>query len=1087
MDEIRWNAMNSRLNGSMPTFDSLSQSLDGAHSIEASAGTGKTYSITVLWLRLIVEKELSVDEILVSTFTRAATGELSERLLTALRRCITVAHQLEAGINPTDGFEKTIIQRYCAADPDKLKSLILRLANALSSFDLAPISTMHAFSQSLITRHALEIGCDPSLSLAPDCEDILQELLNDTTMILADQPELKLDRLRAVSRAVAKKPSAKLLLGDPKQPSAIVANAIRESLEVRKSAAGVRSFDDILLIVRNALRKGGSDGVLAKAIRKRLRAAIIDECQDSDDVQIEFFKTLFLHTDTVSFIVIGDPKQSIYRFRGADLRSYKDLTTCVVRAPAMTVNHRSDGDLIESINSLYGTPFIFPDSLNLETPTEYIAVSAQAKASRIHDPNSQKALVFLLSQETNREAALADLAKQTAQECLRLLSSGVLIEDRHAPPGTASARPLRPSDIAILASKHVELRLVRREFIAAQIPCQTAGSGMGSVFASDEAHDLLAWLHVFASLEGHGHGSLLNKLIAFLGTPLVGLSPQQLLQLREDPVLQAEYCGKFQADLPKLQRSGPLPLVLRLLSDDQTVNANLSFLEGERRFTNWRQIAGLLQHQHGRGKRSAHILALWLERQIADRPDSTSDDDETSESALLKLDSDADAVQFQTVHASKGLEYPVVFCPFTWNLPSVQNAKSGICQVYRDSDGWVLDIESADHPESAMKAIEQEREEGHRNLYVTLTRARHRVYVGAAAVADGGKSHQNGSHRSPLAHLLAKNNRGTPPENIEQWRAAIECHSLASILDDPQTSTRQPFIGLQPNQSSFPTTPKPIPPHSHLLWRKVSFSSLTKAQHDHDSSQDRSDEAADGERQSIKLGLLEPLGEAGAELGDRLHKVLEEILGNHQSFPKCLPEGESVQKWDSIIQTILNQPLPLPDKSALTLLSIRDRCIAEMQFQLPVEYLASNALSQALLSDPAISCSQKRADWAASIAGWGFPDFEGFLQGFIDLLFEHAGRWYVLDYKTNSLPKYDNSSLEEKMLESHYLLQARLYCAALHRHLKSQLPNYDPNTHFGGVFYLFVRGFPTDGIWFERPSAEALEHLSSLFAQPTSL
>ncbi len=1071
----------------MPTFDSLSQPLDGAHSIEASAGTGKTYSITVLWLRLIVEKELSVDEILVSTFTRAATGELSERLLAALRRCICVAHQIEAGDQPPDGIEKTILQRHCEADPDKLKSLILRLSNALSSFDLAPISTMHGFCQSLITRHALEIGCDPSLSLAPDCQEILDELLNDTTMILADQPDLKLDRLRSVSRAVAKKPSAKLLLGDPLQPSAQVATAVRESLEARKSEAGVRSFDDILLIVRNALRKEGADGVLAKAIRKRLRAAIIDECQDSDDIQIEFFQRLFLHPDTVSFIVIGDPKQSIYRFRGADLRSYKDLTISVARAPAMTVNHRSDGDLIDSINSLYGTRFTFPDSLNPETPTEYIPVSAQAKASRIEDPSPKNALVFLLSEETNRDAAIADLAKQTARECLRLLSSGVLIEDRHAPQGADSLRPLRPSDIAVLASKHRELRLVRREFIAAQIPCQTAGSGMGSVFASDEAHDLLAWLHVFSSLEGHGHGSLLNKLIAFLGTPLVGLSPEQLLRLREDPILQAKYCGKFQTDLPRLQRSGPLPLLLRLLSEDQTVNANLPFLEGERRFTNWRQIAGLLQHQHGRGKRSAHILALWLERQIADRPDSTAEDDETSESALLKLESDADAVQFQTVHASKGLEYPVVFCPFVWNLPSVQSAKSNICQIYRDSDGWVLDIESADRLKSVDKALEQEEEEGHRKLYVTLTRARHRVYVGAASVPDSNKAHLNGSHRSPLACILASKNGGEPPKELSQWRTALESYPLATILERSQPTARDPFIGLKPNSNTFPTAPKPIPSHSHLLWRKVSFSSLTKAQHDHDSSQDRGDEGSDSERQTIDPGLLAPLGQAGANLGDRLHKVLEGILGNHQSLPECLPEGEHLQTWESVIQTILNNPLPLPDKSSLTLQSIRERCIAEMQFQLPVEHFASEALSKALLCDPAISRSQQRADWASGISGWEFADFEGFLQGFIDLLFEHAGRWYVADYKTNSLTKYDDRSVEEKMLESHYLLQARLYCAALHRHLKAQLPDYHPDTHFGGVFYLFVRGFPSAGVWFERPSTDALEHLSSLFAQPSSL
>ena len=1068
----------------MTSFDPLSQPIAGAHSIEASAGTGKTFSITLLWLRLLIEKELTVPQILVSTFTRAATAELSERLLASLRRALAAAQAPEDQPPEENSPELQLVQRHCQNDPLRKRTLAQRLAQALSSFDLAPITTLHGFCQSLIARHALEIGCDPGITLVENADDLLEDLLNDEAMRLAESTPLELKKLRNIARAVASNPTAALHLSPSQTPAKTIAEAVRSKLPERKNAAALRSFDDLLLIVRDALRAEHANGPLAQAVRQRLKAAIIDECQDSDGVQIEVFEALFKHPHTTAFLVIGDPKQSIYRFRGADLASYKKLASSehVTQAPPMTVNHRSDGHVINALNALYQNAFLFPDSLSPETPTRYIPVSANAQESRILDPHLQTGLAFLFTRETERPLAKWDLAHQVAIECKRLLQSGVLITERHSKTG--ERRPLRPGDIAVLAGLRSDLQLVRRQLQAAQIPSQLGGRGSGSILSCPEAFDLLAWLEVFATLEGGSRGSLLTKLLAFLSTPLAGLSPEQLLHLPKDPTAQARHATRFQSQLQKLHASGPLPVLLLHLADSTALAAQLPFHEGERRITNWRQIASLLQQQHARGLRSAETLALWLNRQIANPNDSAHP--ENSDSLSLKLDSDAEAVQLQTIHGAKGLEYPIVFCPFLWHLKSREKGRSPAL-LFRDSKGWNLDIESPDSPEHEELSRAQQDEENHRVLYVALTRPRHRLYLGAAAIPDS-KRYRNGSSQSALAALLRRHPDHPTPESPEDWEPLL-LSQPHSRLWNPRAIATSP---TNPPPSQTPTRPLHSPPNlsrrlQSRFWRKLSFTTLSRSQPEHDDPADRDEEPSTEPIARVEPGLLAPLGLGGSDLGDRLHRVLEGLLGNRQPLHELLPSETDPAPWETIVAIILNQNLPLAHGQTSPLAAftrLGQRCITEMQFHLPVSTLDPQQLSEALLADPSIAQDEARREWALAIPDWQFTPFHGFLQGFIDLIFEHQGLWYIVDYKSNQLPAYTPELVEEKMLESHYLLQARLYSVALHRHLRAHLPDYAPQRHFGGVLYLFVRGFPDQGIWFDRPSTEALDALDALFANP---
>lgn len=1143
-------------------FDPLTQPITGQYSIEASAGTGKTFSITLLWLRLLVEKDLNVEQILVSTFTRAATAELKERLLASLRRAVTAAKALAEGAPTAPSLELQIIQNQLNAGPSSAKQISDHLAKALSSFDLAPISTIHSFCQALLKRHSLELGCDSQLKISQNCEEIGDEIRDDTLLPLTDffnpdhhtlsqtakkleshptakvhLPQATLEQLKDAWRQTLaqlhqelqsftpkgksktlRKNIAKLrLLADAsiwKNPigktdrenfskeigggslMAIYEEAgvlkrqietyelghhFRSTLAARKNTLGMRSMNDLIHTVYEALQQGdapdsGTESPLARAVRSRLRAAIIDECQDSDILQIEVFKTIFGHPSTTSFIVIGDPKQSIYRFRGADLASYKDLAHNVTQAPQMRANYRSDEALIECLNNLYSPGFEFPDSRSPTAKTNYVPVTAHVKEARIIDPSCSKPLVFFHTSTTNRDEAKEHIAKWVAKECARLLDGTTTIVDRHS----GTSRPLQAGDIAILASNHRDLRSCREQLTAKGIPCQSAGAGLGSVYESDEALDVLTWLELLSALlEG---GDILTKLCTFLGTPLGGKPFSEFAKFREDAAQQAILCSSLQKDLADFQRSGPLPVLLRVLARKDGTSHPLSCVEGERLFTNWRQLGALLQTEFTLGHRSPKTLALWLSRKIAAPEKQTEEDSEAS--TAMRLETDAPTVQLTTIHGSKGLEYPVVFCPYLWSVSSRYKRRESKVALFREATGWGIDSGSKEFASNLETALQQEDEEEHRKLYVALTRPRHRLYIGVAAIpkAKNGADHENTSQHSAFAKLP-----GLELETLEldQWEERLRSLEWAQFYPILQEEPDAPMASpLPPSVHETPLRPCPSAhSYSFPFSAKRSFSSLSKSDqehHLHAADRDHS-QSSSNEETPERVDVLQNLGKAGSILGDQLHRALENYLGNRMELTEALSGYENPTAWETAVSAIVRTPLDLGDTAKITLEQVRERCITEMQFHLPVDRISSSALSAALAEDDLISKDTVNKQWADKLKTWPFSEFTGFLQGFIDLIFEHNGRWYVADYKSNRLNAYQQDALQAAMREHHYLLQSRIYTLALHRHLAHHVKNYDYEQHFGGVVYLFVRGFPEDGVWFEKPALASVERFGKLF------
>ena len=1136
------------------SFNPHTQPLEGAHSIEASAGTGKTYSITLLWLRLIIEKDLNVDQILVSTFTKAATAELKERLLNALRNALLEARRLQNGVACNDSPEALILKNSQWAKTGAWATIALRLSDALSSFDLAPISTIHSFCQSLIARHSVELGCDSSLTLIQDASDFLEPVLEDNIMRFTEHGAPDVKALKKIGARVALHQNASLLVANPvpsgheeelaqrvlsgapkalaslsnsrtrnaaenvietfratrqqeplseaaaknlpseflalwnqygqlraqtkRHAAGVLAHQVKSEFPEAKARASVQGFDDLVLTVHRALKEQGAGGPLASAVRSRLRAAVIDECQDSDALQIEVFEQIFGHESTISFIVIGDPKQSIYRFRGADLASYKRLAGGARPAEKMLCNHRSDRPLIEAINHLYGHAYEFPDALNQAAKTLYTQVSA-AHGSRIEDPEKLAPLIIHWSDQKKRGAAQQELAEMVARESARLVDSGTRIVDRHL----GGMRPLHFGDIAVLAYGHRELGIIRRVLTQAGIPCQSSGNSLGSVFNSTEARDVHAWLQLLAAIDEHGE--VLGKLLAFYGTPLGAGAAQDLLSLRTNAVQQAAVCMEFSREAAQFRKTGPLPLLLKRAQTDKVIASNLEFADGERRYTNWRHLGSLLQLEHARGRRSPHELSQWLGRLIAAKALHSGNEPTDHESALMKLETDSAAVQLVSVHGAKGLEYPVVFCPFLWSMQSKLQRRKDQSALFRTADNWCLDVGSLDFDAHLEKSIDQEAEEEHRKLYVALTRARHRLYIGLAPVEDS-VSHENGAGRSPLAALPGL---GLRADDIGSWHATLQGIQYATLesafpCQRPRDTHNHAVASTDPSKTQ-PLQPPPAPrPYNHLLKRTTSFTTLSKSDQDHDVAADRDYEKTNSASptQSSTVDLLKLLGDPGAALGDRLHSVLEDYLGNRRPLKDAVAECMSPEIWEQSVGQILSAKLTLGDHAPVSLEELKEGCITEMQFHLPVNALDPKTLSAVLLQDREIQDNGDRSAWAADIGEhWTFGEFSGYLQGFIDLIFEHENRWFVADYKSNILSGYDQEALGRAMLDRNYLLQARLYALALHRHLQVQLKDYDYANHFGGVVYLFVRGFPSDGVWFERPSLAALESLGNPF------
>jgi exodeoxyribonuclease V beta subunit len=1180
-------------------LDVFACALDGVNQIEASAGTGKTWNICALYVRLLLEKQLSADSILVVTFTKAATAELHERIRSRLAQ---LAHALESGDADGDPFVERLFETTLAAmNPDEA---LKRIHIALHTFDQAAIHTIHAFCQRalqeapfaaampfafemeaddsalrfqmaadfwrervepaaardysfaawLVTKGAGPASLDAQLSrrlkkplatlrwgeteLAQrqDAQALFDEACalwhaeREAIVKLLAEAEAKLSKtthkpslieaaiaawaayfadndchaappkeaLKLTASALAK--GTKVKHQPPEHgffdhaenlfAAAAAAEAaqraawlgiVREWLDyaprelaVQKRTRREVSFDDLL---SNLYRALAANPWLADALRSRYPAALIDEFQDTDPLQFAIFSRIFA-PDGPLFLV-GDPKQAIYSFRAADLHTYLKAREQASARYTLAVNQRSTGQIIEACNRVFGAN---PSAFILEGLDYHPVRAAQRpRAPFIDDTpaagysDSADFCVWMLPQGDSmlaKSRAQRDAAEACAAEIVRLLRGAQAGDVR------VGATPLSPGQIAVLVQTHRQGSLVRR--VLASWGVGSVELAQASVFGTLDAEQIE---RVLAAIDTPGD---LRRLRAALATDWLGLDAAALWTLEHSEAAAGSVAAMSWVERFSRYRSlwheRGFAVMWRTLARELRVAQRLvAGPDGERRLTNVNHLAELIQARGATQPGIAPTLR-WLAAQRAEQGG--------GEDAQLRLESDRNLVQIVTVHKSKGLEYAVVFCPFLNDGLLRDQSSSGLpdAREYHDETGTAIlhygyTEEEAEHA-SGIAAREQAAERA-RLVYVALTRAIYRCYVVGGMYLVGKSTRE--SRRSVLNWLVAGEGHqfgdwlADPPEEaevIERWQALAG--GSISVEQLPVVESREPLVSRRDT-----TRVREARTSRRLLrdsWRTASFSSLIAAGARAEQNQampvderpDHDEQVADAPAvQKQELDADDILAfPRGPSAGECLHRMYE------------LADFTSPQSWPDAIRGALHEhPTPAPATSNLPAMMSRllaDTVSTELVPGLRLDSIATGRrMNELEFLFPAASL-----DFAALrrvLAAHGFPDvaleagsLRGFVKGFIDMIVEHEGRFWIVDWKSNHLGEtpadYAAASLDAAMASHAYHLQGLFYVVALHRYLRLRLRDYAFETHVGGYLYLFVRGVrPTwrDG---ERPA-----------------
>ena len=1189
-------------------------SFSGVHLIEASAGTGKTYNIASLYVRAVIETDKTVDEILVVTFTKAATKELRDRLMRRLRESIQV---LKGASAEEDSFlvhlQKNVANKERAIE---------RLQQAVHSFDEAAVYTIHAFCQHALQEWAFESGAPFEAELIGDDSEILTELIDDcwrnTVKTYSDSPVQrpllkflldkgygpeklakqlkdhfgkpylevcpekasiqKIDerlkklanlfeqmgkiwpqekaqiRSLLLSEPVSgrrfqerylndwiplmddffqsdvipilwsenfskfsrfsqsyineslKKSSIKKGIEPPKHPFFKLVDAyinIAESLKdfdvyykrklfgdlasrlnEKKEELQVYSYDDVLVRLGNALMDSEKGNKLCRLISKAYPIALVDEFQDTDPIQYQIFKTIYEARTESALFMIGDPKQSIYGFRGADIFAYLQAKKNAMEQKRYSLSHnyRSVPGLIEAVNTLFGAhpdPFILEDIPFHPVKSGIISPKKMMVDGQHITPVEIRQLSvaedeYPLNIGTANDFAAADTADQIQQ----LLESEAKI----------GVRKVEARDIAVLVRSHFQATIIKDALAERGIKSVT--QGRESVFRSEEARELYTVLKAVVELAN-------ERLIATaLSTSFFSYDANTLFSLQLDESAWVDKVEQFAEWHSMWQNHGFSYMLRSLMQQENIAETVIQLPRGERTLTNLIHLGELMQQQEQKGKTGMHSLLKWLLRK------SSEDAKKDNEEEQLRLESDENLVSIVTIHQSKGLEYPIVFCPFLWYVR--QDSDSGEPIVYHDPEDdsqTVLDFRGKNDPERSRKRYLKAREalaEEVRLAYVAITRAQYKCIIHWAPAKQ--------SAHSPLGFLLLSPEQSfksleasvysgqkfdeSDPELFQSGinklaaHSAIEHHSINA--ETIKTSTYRSKEAAAKLRERLFNRPLPLPAGPGM----ASFSSLIRNRHDNyeDDFITYYEERLDREEeQGTSSGNTIFDFPKGPNPGTAVHHIFENIAFDDRTdwrpiIQEHLREQDIDSRWTPVVHKMINATVNHPlknDAPGFSLSSVeRQHMMAELEFYFTTGDIRLREILEIIRPEVPSSFSLDNISK------------EGFLKGFIDLTFEYEGRYYILDYKTNFLGNskndYKKGKLFEEIKEAFYDVQYHLYIVALHRFLKLRLKKYRYEKHMGGAFYLFVRGINKEGpegIFYDRPAEEKINKLNAYLEQ----
>ena len=1161
----------------MTPFDITTAPLDGGITlIEASAGTGKTYSITGLILRLILEKHLQIRDILAVTFTEAATQELRDRIR---RRLQSALEDLHRGVSKDD-IVNAFLQKGDTATG------IRELDLAIQSFDEAQIFTIHGFCQRMLNDYAFESGARfetalvidpkplfeevardfwrlrfyeakpllPKLAMAwkrtpedwvelldrirshPDlvilppaetesCDDLLQAIEKTFAALTtewtghhdefeailrthgglsrdkSDKEKFGFERVEEIIPMIAEActdfdaaaPESVRALGDVSS-EAIAAGTKRtgsapdhrfftfssdfshavealfnqlthEFLEFaqaelpkRKARTNTVTYDDLIAGLRDALRREEGDA-LARVIGDKYSAALIDEFQDTDPGQYEIFRTIFGSKDHRLFL-IGDPKQAIYGFRGADVFTYFQANTIADHTFTLTTNWRSEPPLLAAINRLFlqtEQPFIFSE-------IQYHEVHAPKEPIVRHLTNADDvgaALQFRLvipAEDQARASQFELVCQSVSDDIAALAASGAHLDES----------PLRYRDMAILVRRHNQAELLQTALSERGI--RSVVQSDRSVFASEEARELQRFLQ---GVIDPRRDSLLK---AALATTLFGFDAKKLFDLeRDDPERQA-WLDRF-TDWKLRWSDGCFTAMFRHLLVTQQVRARLVQLPGgERRLTNFLHLAELLHEAESTMRLAPDAVCSWLREQRESGK-------VTEDRFQLRLESDDDAVQIVTIHKSKGLEYPIVFCPFLWTDAEFSGHSELLFHDRADPEQRLtfdLRGKKAGARQHQDWQSEEVKAEELRLLYVALTRAMNRCYI----YLPGQRT-----EKSPLAQLFQPAADGSLVNRVIEFaRSSNGCADASSPAREELNQTNDT------GQVATTLESRPFLGKISKVGMTASFTGLNLGGTDFENLAMAEWAGPEGpirtRRDVSDLSIF--TFDRGRRTGDFFHDVLE-----HMDFQNLTGLSELIESRLSIhgfpqtlhrpaINQILQQLVEVELDPGLSLRAIpKQERLSEVEFSYSLAHLTPASLARAVNK-----CASLAGDVRKRMGSLHFDPVEGFLRGFIDLLFRFKDRYYLIDWKSNWLggqaADYGPEGMHQTMLGHNYYLQYHLYTLAADLFLERRLASYDYQTHFGGVYYIFLRGIdpndPSRGIFRDRPSAKTVRNLRALIS-----
>jgi exodeoxyribonuclease V beta subunit len=1175
----------------MEEFDFINSKIpSGLSVIEASAGTGKTYSISHLVARMILDGSVSsIRDILLVTFTNDAAGELAERT----RR---VLEELN-GTPATDEHKKSPGIHALRTDPVlNFDANRHRIYEALRDIDLLCVSTIHSFCQSVLKTEGPLCGVPSIPELIPDADDLIDEAVHDewvrhiasnpiataslqaakvdfakhrgflkrvlpmdivealpqprafTEMMLEidsyrgkftgrvcdelrdilsgdnvrkdsappleviigyidslrDAPSASVHAFLQVCSIIKDAPewlSARSSLQKEIKARALGLDAVRFCADVdrlvkhigwawlNESSSRIKgtieqtlhrnrliTYDGLVSTLHKALFHPDTGDKLADQIRARHKVALIDESQDTDSRQFEIFSRIFAGSEQHSLVLIGDPKQSIYAFRGADVNTYLRAKTESNAVFSLTKTFRAPQRLVDAVNAL----FELPRSL-LKEGLEFKPASSGKTADTFlqleGDDPRHRLEVWIAPDATgeydDKRKRLGRISESVASEIVRILNSDANIVTSDI------AKPVAPSDLAVLVSKHEQAEAICIALRKRGVP--VIQSGTQDVMASEEAADILA------ILKAVNEPRKLPLRNAALTTRMMGRTDADLMHLECDDAEQARIDDAFLTWQALWQSQGVVALLSRIDADG-LITRNLGMAkEGERRITNFRHLVEILAATQAETSGKPNELIRWLSQDIRRARNSRADLEERQ----LRLESDDDAVKVVTMHAAKGLEYNLVFCPFLWDAKE----PAGIQKLNRPvpSRSAIVEIELVEDASVRTAIVRADLEDRLRLAYVAITRAKVKAWIYAGEICGSRKrtdasaldwifrTDQNPQDFSAWRILAKSAGRGARHASGLGRITGVENVSGVIIHKEPPEPSAE-IANLKSRIAEISFDPEPAPPVPKTFWRVTSFSQLTREKNAKGESAKPSEEEGSSRRE-LPLNAFARL-RGGAELGTAVHDFLESwdfaSVPTADFLTKHFSAYSLGADKDHVPPAVAEMLAHLRKASLLGMAcSIEEACqspeTSEWQFHLP----AKQGFSVSKIA--AVFRKHGDPDYAESLESLGSDSLEGFLQGFIDKIATHAMAYGVIDWKTNQLAAYDQQSLREAARSSHYWLQTHLYLVSLCRYL-------GPQAATRGAWLVYLRGVQSgtsNSILHIEPTPELLQGLDELFTRPT--